>query len=317
MSGKIKVGVLMGGPSSEREVSLDSGKNVFTALDPEKFQGTPLILDENLNLSSEEKRLKFPDDLGSFDIIFNALHGEFGEDGQIQYILEKLKVPYTGSGIEASSLGMDKWASYEVFRKEGLEVPKEELLAGEFENNLQRDFPLVVKPRNGGSSLGVFIVKDRMDLARRIENALEFDDELVIQEYIQGREFTCPVLEAGGKIKALPVIEIKPKSEYEFFNYEAKYKTGASDEIVPAKITQDLALKIQKASVLAHKILRCRVYSRSDFILDGKELYILELNTLPGLTRNSLVPKAALAAGILFPELIEIIIENSFKYFRG
>jgi len=190
-------------------------------------------------------------------------------------------------------------------------VPEEELVVGDLKDTLSRAFPVVVKPRSGGSSLGVFIVKDRMDLARRIKDAREFDDELIIQKYIAGREFTCPVLEMEGKIRALPIIEIKPKPKYEFFDYEAKYKAGATDEVVPAIIDQGLTLKIQKASILAHKLLGCRVYSRTDFIWDGVKLYIIELNTLPGLTENSLMPKSAKVAGISFSKLIEIIIESS------
>src|SRR3989344_6433614 len=310
---RLKVGVLMGGPSGEHEVSLSTGKNVLTALNPEKFIGTPLILGEDLGLMTLDKKLKFPDDLVNFDVIFNALHGEYGEDGQIQYILEGLGVPYTGSEVEASSVGMDKWRSDEIFKKGGLCVPYEELVVGDFKDSLSREFPLVVKPRSGGSSLGVFIVKDRMDLAKRIKDAREFDDELIIQKYITGREFTCPVLEMDGKIKALPIVEIKPKPQYVFFDYEAKYKSGASDEIVPAKIDQGLALEIQKSSILAHKLLGCRIYSRTDFIWDGVKLYVLELNTLPGFTENSLVPKSAKAAGISFSRLIEIIIESSLR----
>jgi len=221
MSDKLKVGVLMGGPSGEHEVSLNTGKNVLAALNKQKFIGTPLVLGEPFDAAQDKdlslrqavsgEELKFPDDLANFDIIFNALHGEYGEDGQIQYIFEGLGVSYTGSGVEASSVGMDKWRSDEIFREGGLDVPEEELIIGDFKDSLTREFPVVVKPRSGGSSLGVFIAKDRMELAKRIRDAREFDDELLIQKYIIGREFACPVLEMEGKLRALPVVEIKPR----------------------------------------------------------------------------------------------------------
>ncbi|MEK7138282.1 MAG: D-alanine--D-alanine ligase [Patescibacteria group bacterium] len=311
---KIKVAVLAGGPSTEYEVSINSGKNVFREIDRKKFEPSWAVLSKHSELKINGKKARFPEDLAGYDIVFNAMHGQFGEDGQVQAIFERVGIPFTGSGSVASSLAMDKWASFGIFKKAGLRVAPSQLLASS-KTKLGKNlgWPVVLKPRNGGSSVGVEIVKSEKDLEKAVRRVFKFDSEVVAESFVAGREFTCGVLEINGKLKALPVVEIRPKPKYKFFDYEAKYKTGATDEIVPAEIDTKLASEIQSASLKAHRALKASVYSRSDFMWDGKKLFILELNTLPGMTKISLLPKAARAAKISFPKLIEIIIQSSLR----
>lgn len=299
---KIRIGVLMGGPSTEHEVSLQTGENVLEFLDKSKFAAKPLLLSKNFELSSTGKLLKFPQDFKKFDLIFNALHGSFGEDGTIQGILESLGIPYTGSKIAPSFIAMDKWLSYESFIKNKIPTPKT------FIPNNGLKFPLIAKPRNGGSSVGVFIAKSRRDL-------ISLKDDYLLQEYIQGEEFTCGVLCIKDKSVALPVVQIRPKKKYSFFDYRAKYEKGESEELVPAPISKILTLKIQKLALKVHASLGCDVYSRTDFIVKNGKPYVLEINTLPGLTSNSLLPKEAMALGLSFRELLTVICESSLKRF--
>ncbi|MEK9173283.1 MAG: D-alanine--D-alanine ligase [Patescibacteria group bacterium] len=311
---KLKVAILVGGPSTEYEVSLNSGKNVLKKIDVKKFSPSLVVLSRKLKLSVNNQPAKFPEDLKKFDVIFNAMHGQFGEDGQIQAILENLSIPFTGSDLTASNLAMDKWTSLKIFKKSGLRAASNQLLRKPNDKIKPRlKFPIVLKPRYGGSSVGISIVKDKKDLAKKVKIAFKHDSGVVVEEYIPGKEFACSVLEVNGRPKALPVIEIRPKSKYEFFNYEAKYKTDATEEIVPAPISGKLTMEIQRASLIAHKALGCQTYSRSDFIWCKNKLYILELNTLPGLTQTSLFPKSAKAAGLSLKNLITTIINSSLS----
>ena len=312
MKKKVAVGILGGGPSSEHVVSLATARNVHRAIDHAKFTPTLLTFTKNRELFARKKKLVFPSDLKQFDIIFNALHGTFGEDGQIQKILDRLRIPYTGSGAKASTIGIDKWQSRVRFMRAGLKVPHAMLLKKMSRSSAYFSFPFVLKPRNGGSSVGVSIVSTQNEFSRHLAKILKTDDAL-IEEYVRGREFTCGVIEKNKKLIALPVIEIRPKPKYAFFDYEAKYKSGASEELVPAPIPRALARRVQDAAIRAHHAVGARVYSRSDFIARNGDLYILEINTLPGLTVNSLLPKAAHAARISFQKLITFIIDASLR----
>ncbi len=304
----LKIGILAGGLSVEHEVSLASGRNVLKYIDRKKYKPYFLLLTKDKRLFWDKKQIPFPRGLKHFDIVFNALHGTFGEDGELQKILDRAKIKHTGSDARASKLGMDKWVSRKLFKKAGLTVPKSRLIK-KISDKIAVSFPAVAKPRNGGSSVGVSISSSASELKNKLRKILENDDA-IIEEYLSGREFTGGVLEYKNKLRALPVVEIKPKPKYGFFDYEAKYKTGASDEIVPAKISRMLAKKIQNAALRAHGAIGASAYSRSDFILRRGKVYILEINTLPGLTKNSLIPKAARAAGIPFTKLIGIIIDS-------
>ena len=303
-----RVGVLMGGPSSEREISLKSGKAVFSEL---KAAGVEVVAidiitedpQENINLLKKY----------NLDCAFIALHGRFGEDGAIQSILAGMHLPFTASGVKASKLAMDKIGSLEIFAQGGLCVPKSQFLeksAYQKEKKFinQLGFPLVVKPANHGSSIGLTLVENQGQLPEAIDLAFKFDDHIIIQEYISGRELTVGIL---GET-ALPVIEIIPHNK--FFDFAAKYQDNLTQYIIPAVLDQGVALKIQQAAQNAHKLLGCYGCCRADFILtkDGCP-YILEVNTIPGMTSTSLLPKAAKIVGIDFRQLCFKLLELAYE----
>jgi len=302
-----KVGVLMGGTSSEREISLKSGQAVFSAL---KEAGLKVVCID-ITTDNPQKNIRLLKKY-NLDCAFIALHGRFGEDGTIQSILEKMRLPFTASGVKASKLAMDKIGSLEIFSRGGLCVPKSQFLeksAYQKEKVFisQLGFPLVIKPANHGSSIGLSVVEGEPELPAAIQAALEFDERVIIQQYISGRELTVGILDAV----ALPVIEIIPQRK--FFDFTAKYQDGSTQYIVPAVLDKRIALEIQRAALKAHKLLGCYGCSRVDFILaqDGFP-YILEVNTIPGMTATSLLPKAAKIAGIDFSQLCLKLLELTY-----
>ena len=319
MPKKLKIGVLMGGPSAEHEVSLDSGKNVLENLDKNKYDPVPILISKNGQWRINGKISNYPDIFKKIDFAFLALHGEFGEDGRIQALLEIHRVPYNGSGLGASALAMDKKQSRDLFKIAGLNVPKTlhirqsesyESLLKFFVSKVSK-FPVVVKPCSRGSSVGVFVVESENGLSRAIKEAFKYDDDVLIEEYIKGTELTCGVLDnfQGQKHFALPVTQIMPV-KHKFFNYKAKYTAGATKEITPAKIDEGVYKKAQEVSVKAHQILGCRGYSRVDIIVkNGGTVYVLEVNTLPGLTKGSLLPQQTVVAGLTFSQLLDKIIK--------
>lgn len=293
---KINLAVLMGGMSSEHEISLSTGENVIKYLDKKKYNVKPIVISKEGKWSIGA--------LKDIDVVFNAMHGEYGEDGRIQGLLDCFGVKYTGSGVLASALGMDKIKSYELFKFHGLTVPKSV--------TLKKFKKCVVKPVCLGSSVGISIVENKKDLKKAIDKAMEKCDRVIIEEFIDGLEVTCGILDnvRGQEYYALPVTEIIPP-DGRFFDYDVKYN-GSTQEITPARISKKLTKEIQEQSIKAHQILGCRGYSRADFILkNNKTPYILEVNTLPGLTSESLLPKAAKEAGIEFSELLDIIVNNA------
>jgi D-alanine-D-alanine ligase len=308
----MKIGVLYGGTSGEREVSLSSGKGVLEAL---KKNGHECIgIDFHPNNLDEILKLEV-------DIVFIALHGKYGEDGKIQGLLDMLEIPYVGSGVLASALAMDKTKAKQIFHQHGIPVANgktyhirnvkdESILAEELKQSFS--LPFVVKPNQEGSTLGLTIVKEEEQIKDAIKNAFKHDSEIIVEEYIKGREMTVAVWGEKGQETAFPVIEIIPKNEY--YDYESKYAVGGSEHIVPASISEELSTKLKDLSVLAHQILGCKTYSRVDFIVnDQNDPIILEVNTLPGMTPTSLFPDAAKAVGISYEEMIEKFIELSLK----
>ncbi|MDD5594807.1 MAG: D-alanine--D-alanine ligase [Candidatus Omnitrophica bacterium] len=298
-----KIGVLMGGPSAEREISLKSGKAVLESLKALNLD----VVDIDIQTDNSQENINLITSRG-IDCAFLTLHGRFGEDGQMQAILEELGIPYTGSGKFASRLAMDKISSRKILEVYGLSVPRFQTME---KKSYQKDsiinseliFPLVVKPAMQGSSIGLSIVDTKNDLANAIKLAFEFDDKVLIEEYIKGRELTVGILDN----RALPAIEIVPKKR--FFDYEAKYSAGLTEYIVPAQLSQEIASKIEAAALKVHHLLGCYAYSRIDIILNQENVpFILEANTIPGFTRTSLYPKAAKVAGIEFGQLcLELI----------
>lgn len=322
---KLKIGVLMGGPSSEYEVSLNTGGNIIKNLDKDNYDVLSVRISKEGEWYFNNLKINPETILNGIDLAFIAMHGEYGEDGQIQSILEQHDKPYTGSGKFSSQIAMNKHQSKKLFKDYGLLTTKSAIIRygergflSKFES-VSQNGPWVVKPCSRGSSVGVSIVRDKKDIFEAVSKAFAYDDEILAEEYIRGREFTCGVLEnypprADRKYFALPVTEIIPDTNHNFFDYEAKYKAGETAEITPADISSELSKIIKAKAITAHIALNCRGYSRSDFIVTPKnEIYILELNTLPGMTQTSLLPQAAKAAGIEFPILLDKIIHNALK----
>lgn len=329
---KIKVIVLMGGRSPEHEVSLVSGKEVVKHLNPEKYEALPVVISkdgQNWQLKNKEEfLLKSSSDINqakdlvptlrrleptrinkNADLVFIAMHGPFGEDGTIQGLFETAGFPYTGAGVLASAIGMNKPIFKKIMESEGISIPKYIIFGkGDKIGKIVKKFkfPLVIKPSNQGSSVGVSIVKDKNNLVSALETAFKFGNNIIVEEYIKGVEVTCGVL--GNKdLTALPVVEIVPKNE--FFDYEAKYVSGKSDEIVPARISAELTKVAQDTAIKVYRAIGCRGFGRVDMIISKGRPYVLEINTIPGLTPNSLLPKEAAAAGMTYPQLIEKIIQ--------
>ena len=310
----------MGGPSAEHEVSLATGQNVLENLDLKKYRPITIKISKSGKWFVNSRIANWSKTVKNCDVVFNALHGSFGEDGKVQAILESAGKKYTGSGIAASALAMDKFQSREIFKLAGFNVPKTLKLKKRenfsaqlnfFVNKIAK-FPVVVKPCSNGSSVGVQIASNPKKLAKAVAGAFLIDKEVLVEEFIKGRELTCGVLDNfNGSTTTLPVTEIVPLKGHKFFDYDAKYKTGHSNEITPAQVDEVSYKKVQDIAVRTHQILNCRGYSRTDMILAGAAIYVLETNTLPGLTPNSLLPKAAQYAGITLSQLIDKIIENA------
>lgn len=296
---KAKVAVVMGGTSAEREISIQTGSGVMRALQELGYDAQSLDYDT-----------RFIDGIREIepDLVFNALHGPGGEDGQIQGILDYLAIPYTGSGVEPCALAMDKHLTKKLCAAEGLPTAAWDLfdLSGGTLPLLpgSLDLPLVIKPRFEGSSAGVTIVHTHEQWTQAMIDAAQKYAEILAEEFIPGREFTCGVL---GE-EALPVVEIIPNRD-EFYTYDAKYAAGGSTHIVPARIDGDLAARLQMLALSVHRLIGLRDYSRTDFIVskEGRP-YILEINTLPGLTPTSILPDACGAIGISYQALVERLV---------
>ena len=319
----IKVGVVRGGPSSEYEVSLKTGGEVLRHL-PSKYKGYDVLIAKDgrwhLNgFSKEPARIA-----DKVDVFFNALHGEYGEDGRVQQVFESFNAPYTGSEIIPSVLAMKKHRANELFNRAGMKTPRSlvfkrddfvfestEDIASEVFNSI---LPIwIVKPSSLGSSIGVSICKSFTDLMEGIEKAFSCDSTILVEEFMKGREATCGVLEnfRGQNVYAFPPIEIIPPEE-RFFDYEAKYD-GSTREICPAGFEHSVKREIENLAIRAHQILGCRHYSRTDFIISKRGIYVLEINTLPGLTSQSLLPKAAREAGLQFPDLLDHVLKLALR----
>lgn len=296
---KKKIGVLMGGLSSEREVSLASGNAILKALREKGYDAVAVDVGRD---AGEQLRKS------GVEVAFNGLHGKFGEDGAIQGLLEIMGIPYTGSGILASAMGMNKIISKTVFKAYGLQVGPFMIVAAGDKNALttaqmELGFPLVVKPSSEGSSVGVSVVNMADELAPAVKLALQYDREVLIERYIRGMEVQVGILGA----RALGAIEIVPKDV--FYSYKAKYEQGMSEHFFPARIPEEVYKRTLDAGLAAHRALDCRGYSRVDFIIDAAgDPYILEVNTLPGMTATSLLPDIARGVGMSFPDLVEEIL---------
>ncbi len=309
---KQRIAVLMGGPSSEHDISLVSGAQVAEAL-ASRWDVVQVRIDRDRGWCFGETKMSVGaalDRLGDVaDVVFPALHGQFGEDGTVQALLEAKGLPYVGSRVAASALAMDKARTKHIYLSAGLPTPAFAALSPGDESRIADEvrltFPCVVKPASAGSSVGVSFPSDPAEAEGCVRAHLAAGVSVVVESAVRGREFTCGVLETDTGPTALPVTEIIPEAGHAFFDYEAKYTPGASREVVPAEVSSALAEQIAQLALSAHRALGCRDLSRSDVMLDGGKPLLLETNTLPGFTPISLFPQAAVAAGWTFVGLVD------------
>jgi D-alanine-D-alanine ligase len=306
---KMRLALIAGGKSAEREVSLKSGEQVFQALDKAKYDIRRYDPRDDLE--------RLMQDASKLDVALVIMHGRGGEDGSLQGLLDLLGIPYQGSGILGSALGMNKELSKILYQQAGLQVSRALFFnKGEAPSPEQIEarlgLPVVIKPVNEGSSIGVAKARTREELEKGLKAAFLYDHRVLVEEFLQGVEVTGGVL-GNKKLAALPLVEIVPSEQYDFFDYEAKYKPGASTEIVPARLDEAIAHKAQEAALTAHRALQCRGYSRTDMIVRNRDIFVLETNTIPGMTATSLFPQAAQAMGLAFPHLLDRLIELALE----
>lgn len=304
--GKLKVGVLMGGISTEREVSILTGENMFSNLDTEKYEGVRIVLDSKADVLEKCRDI---------DFALLALHGKFGEDGEVQAVLESMGIPYSGSDVKSSSISMDKDISKRLIKFAGVRVADWVMARNEKDIEekvipfLKKKGKIVVKPNSGGSSVMTFICTDEEETANAVKAALTVDNEVMAEEFIKGTEITVSILDG----EVLPTIMIT--SPDGFFDYEAKYKDvsmgGAKEEVV--KLEENLQKEVDQMSLKTYEVLKCSVYGRVDMLVKEGKPYVLEINTLPGMTATSLIPRAAASVGISYKDLVNRIIETSLK----
>ncbi|WP_194191168.1 D-alanine--D-alanine ligase [Clostridium chrysemydis] len=300
----MKVGVIMGGISSEREISLKSGNSILENIDRNKYDVCGIVIDKKEDIIHKVLEEKI-------DFALLALHGQFGEDGTVQSVLQALDIPYSGCGPLSSAACMDKDMTKSLLKVAGIRTAKwinlrslEELNYEEIE---KLGYPIVIKPTHGGSSVATFIIKSKEEVENAVKEAFKWDTEVMIEKFIKGEEITCPVLQN----EMYPVVAIKPNAE--FFDFEAKYKDGGSDEYV-IELEEKLHEEVLDMTLKTFRALKCAVYARIDFIItEDKVPYLLEVNTLPGMTKNSLFPKSAAGKNLSYAELVDKIIEESLK----
>ncbi|MCB2183653.1 MAG: D-alanine--D-alanine ligase [Desulfobulbaceae bacterium] len=310
MSEKLRVALIAGGKSGERDVSLAGAKGVLAALGAEKYDVRQY--DPATDLAD------LAHDVDSLDVAFVLLHGPLGEDGSMQGFLDLLGLPYQGSGVLGSAIAMDKNLAKILYKQAGLPVADWVMASPADMERPERisdriGFPVVVKPIRQGSSLGMSIAHDNEELAAGLGQAFAFDDEVMVERFIRGREITGGVV-GNEDLRALPLVEVIPGAEHPFFDYTAKYQPGATREICPADLPQGITGKAQRYAMTAHRALRLRGYSRTDMMVtEGGEVFVIETNTIPGMTPTSLLPQAAQAAGISFSGLIDLLIELALE----
>ena len=317
----LRVGVIRGGIGHEYEVSLRTGSSVLKNLDKHKYQTRDILIDKAGLWHLDGLPIDPHSLAGLIDVAMIALHGEFGEDGQIQNLFDRLQIPYTGSGHLASALGMNKILSKEAVAKAGIKIPVGlEIQKGADSQQFARQTfnkispPWVVKPVDRGSSVGLYLAKNIDELTEVIEKSFEFSDKVLVEEYIKGREATCGLVEGlrGQELYPLFPIEIIRPGGALIWNYNDKY-SGETNEICPGNFSEEQKKDIQEMSLAVHRALGLRHYSRTDFIISPRGIYFLETNTLPGLTDESLLPKALLSAGVRYPEFLDHLITLALK----
>ena len=306
---KLRLALIAGGNSAEREVSLNSGEQVYQALDQSKYDISRYDPKDDLE--------RLARDAANLDVALVIMHGRGGEDGALQGMLDLLGLPYQGSGVLGSALAMNKELSKMLYQQAGLKVSRALFLNRGEALDLRRieaqlGLPVVIKPVNEGSSIGITKAGTLEELEKGLAAAFGHDRRVLVEEFLDGVEVTGGVL-GNAELTALPLVEIVPSEQYDFFDYEAKYKPGASREICPARLDEATTRKAQEISLTAHRALHCRGYSRTDMIVRDGDIYVLETNTIPGMTATSLFPQAARAAGLEFPQLLDRLIELALE----
>ncbi|SFN44075.1 D-alanine--D-alanine ligase [Proteiniclasticum ruminis] len=298
----MKIGVIMGGISSEREVSLSSGREILNHINFNGYEGVEIILDTKTDIFEKVKGI---------DFALLALHGKYGEDGTVQSILDSLEIPYSGCGMLSSALCMDKDLTKTVLRNHGVRTAEWFVVKNAAEVTKEMvealKYPVVVKPNRGGSSVATFICKSFDEVVEGVKEGLKVDSEVMVEEFIKGDEITVPILDG----EALPTLIIKPVKGG-FFDYQSKYEDGGAEEVI-IEYEEALQSEINDLALTTFSALKCDVYARVDFIVRDGVPYLLEINTLPGMTRTSLFPKSAKGIGLSYQGLLDRIIQSSLK----
>ncbi len=301
----MKVGILMGGISSEREVSLNSGKSMMQHINKEKYEVVPIVIDKKEDVIEKVKDI---------DFALLALHGKFGEDGTVQAVLKTLGIPYSGCDTLSSSLCMDKDLTKTILKANDIRTARwlnvksiEEI---DYEAIEEIKYPVFIKPTNGGSSVATFKITQKEDVENAVKEGLKWDNEVMIEEFVKGDEITCPVFEN----ELFPILAIKAKTD--FYDYEQKYSANGAEHFA-INLEEKLYKEVKEMALNTYKALKCSVYARIDMIITEQGVpYILEVNTLPGMTATSLFPQSAGEKGISYTNFIDMIIEYSLKNFK-
>lgn len=298
----MKIGVIMGGISSEREVSLSSGREILNHINFNGYEGVEIILDTKTDIFEKVKGI---------DFALLALHGKYGEDGTVQSILDSLEIPYSGCGMLSSALCMDKDLTKTVLRNHGVRTAEWFVVKNAADATKEMvealGYPVVVKPNRGGSSVATFICTSYDEVVEGVKEGLKVDSEVMVEEFIKGDEITVPILDG----EALPTLIIKPVKGG-FFDYQSKYEDGGAEEVI-IEYEEPLQSEINELALKTFSALKCDVYARVDFIVRDGVPYLLEINTLPGMTRTSLFPKSAKGIGLSYQGLLDRIIQSSLK----
>lgn len=294
----------MGGPSNEAEISRRSGKNIFKALQNLGYKNAELIeVDENIAATLRTKNIEF---------VYNAMHGRFGEDGCIQGMLEVMGIPYTGCGVMASSVCMNKEYTKNILKEAGIPLIKSVLIkkGEDYKEKIKElKYPFMLKPVSEGSSIGMYKVNNPEEMAECFEKSAKYGQDVMVEEFIQGKGLTVGVLEDGDMMFATEIIEFRTKTEW--YDYEAKYTAGMTEFIIPAELSEEMTKKVKQIAVDAFKACDCRGVSRVDFMVADDKAYVLEINTSPGMTDLSDLPAQSNAMGIDYDTLVQIILNGA------
>lgn len=307
----IKVAILLGGPGSEHEVSVSSAKNILENIDRSKFEVFEIFVDRNKKYTIGGKIFEEQDGLQELknigvEVVFPIIHGTYGEDGELQSKLEELNIPFVGSSSAVSLLTIDKNKTNELLKENGLDIPQGKII-NKNDSVIPFDFPIIVKPVDEGSSVDLYKFENEEEYKNSVNVIFNNHESMLAQEFIKGKEFTCGVVEISNIITPLIATEVI-LTKGELFDYDAKYSFGGCKEITPAEVDEDIMNRIKDTAMRCHKVLGCKSISRTDMILHNSTLYVLEINTVPGMTKTSFIPQQAKYCGYDMKELISLLI---------